>query len=510
MDNKAVLIVEDDAIIAENLREMLEEIGYTAAKLVATGEGAVSAATSLNPALVLMDIKLAGDIDGIQAAAEIHRTSDVPVIFLTAYAENQNIERAKETNPYGYLIKPITTRELKAAIDVALHRYSVDRQLAANEKALRESEETHRALLELGGRCGEAIVMLRDEGKASRYVYCNERWLSLTGYSQAELSGMSFFDLVHPRMRQASLERHKARLAGEVQTDFQEMTIVRKDGREAEVEGSFAYSLYKGNPVDIGYLRDISARKQLQEQMIITDRLATIGDMASSISHELNNPLTSVVGFTGLLQQRTDLPAEAREMVEAVFQGAKRASEVTRRLALFANRRGSGVTMLEVNELVAQALELRAHELAAQHIEVKTSLTPDLPLIEADGFLLQQVILNVIANAEYFLSEAKQGGKLSIKTSLCEGAIQIQVQDNGPGLATGSADSLFGSFLGLSTMGKGSGFGMSVCHWIMSRMGGTINLQGERGRGTEVTIRLPAGETLPGSISSRTSEKEAG
>ncbi len=152
MENKTILIVEDDAVLAFHLRKTLVDMGYSVPEPVATGEAAIAAVTSVRPELVLpdlilMDIQLAGEMDGITAAGRIRLAADVPIVFLTSYFHDPLLQRAKTTAPYGYLIKPVSPRELAATIEMALHRHTLDRRLKDGEEELRKSNAFSKAIL---------------------------------------------------------------------------------------------------------------------------------------------------------------------------------------------------------------------------------------------------------------------------------------------------------------------------------------------------------------------------
>ncbi|NJD55140.1 MAG: response regulator, partial [Nitrospirae bacterium] len=136
MDKNKILIVEDEAIIARDLQKRLENQGYIVTSAVATGEDAIQRAGAESPNLILMDIVLLGDLDGIDAAGQIRKLYDIPVVYLTAYADERILERAKVTEPYGYILKPFDDRELRSIIEMALYKYSAERQVRQSNEFL--------------------------------------------------------------------------------------------------------------------------------------------------------------------------------------------------------------------------------------------------------------------------------------------------------------------------------------------------------------------------------------
>jgi len=174
------------------------------------------------------------------------------------------------------------------------------------EEKVRESEERYRAIVSLGSIIGEAIVMLQDTRQGNAiHVFVSNEWTRLTGYSKKELLDMSFFELLHPRYRKAYLRRHRRKMSGEAIPELFEMSIIRKDGIEVPIEFTGAYTTYRGKRANVAIIRDITERKRVEEERreleqkaYVASRLDTVGEMASGIAHEINNPLTGIIGFS--------------------------------------------------------------------------------------------------------------------------------------------------------------------------------------------------------------------
>ena len=492
MAGERILIVEDDAIIADTLRGMLLDGGYGEPVVVASGEAGIEAVDSQSVSLVLMDIRLAGKLDGIATAERIRSCSDLPIVYLTAYDEDSLLARAKLSVPYGYLVKPVSGRELKATVEMALHRHAVDKSLAESERALRESEEESRALLELGGRSGEAIVMLRDDHRGvGMCVYANEPLCEMTGYTQEEILSLSFFDLVHPRDREEALEHHRQRIAGSVMLGFSETTLVRRDGREVPVESTFAYSFYRGQPVDVGYIRDIAGRRMVEEHIIVTERLAAMGAMAAGVVQQIDVAVGSVIEAAERLSNRLDLVPEVMHLSHAIRDDANTVGDAVHRLALFAQDHGKGAVRIDVNETIESVLQLRPQSPGLDGIRVRKTLASDLPFVVANGFQMRQVFLNIVTNSEYFMLQANQGGLLTITTERQGDVVRVQFVDNGPGMAAGNLEGLLGPSLVSSSPVRSAGFGLDVCRRIVGESGGVVSVLNETGKGTTYVVDLP-------------------
>jgi PAS domain S-box-containing protein len=239
---------------------------------------------------------------------------------------------------------------------------------------------------------------------------------------------------------------------------------------------------------------DITERKQMQEQLVIADRLASIGELSAGIAHEINNPLTGVIGFSDLLSGRDDLPADIMEDLGVINGEARRTAEVVKNLLTFAREHKAQKASTDIHKVIQNVLNLRAYEQKGDNIEVKTSLASNLPEINADAFRLQQVFLNIVINAEYFMKEAHNKGQLTITTEKVGKKVIVSFADDGPGIAKDALGHLFDPFFTTKEVGKGTGLGLSICHGIIAEHGGRIYAESELGKGTTFTIELPIGD----------------
>ncbi len=237
--------------------------------------------------------------------------------------------------------------------------------------------------------------------------------------------------------------------------------------------------------------RDITERKRMEGSLIITDRLVSIGELASGIAHEINNPLTSVIGFAQLLLDK-DVPDDVKEDVRTIYREAQRTAEVVKNLLTFARKHAPAEQLVNVNSIVEKVLELRAYEQKVENIEVDTRFAPDLPEVMADYFQLQQVFLNIIINAEYFMIEAHKRGTLTITTEKVGNIVRTSFADDGPGISKEHLGHLFDPFFTTKEVGKGTGLGLSICHGVVTEHGGRIYAESLLGKGATFVMELPA------------------
>ena len=237
-------------------------------------------------------------------------------------------------------------------------------------------------------------------------------------------------------------------------------------------------------------VRDITERKKMEEQLVVTDRLASIGELASGVAHELNNPLTGIIGFSELLLDE-DIPDNVRKDLRVIQREAQRSAGIVRNLLTFARKHAPAKEPVDINSIIQKALELRAYEQKVNNIQVNTYLTSDLPEIMADGFQLEQVFINIIINAEHFMIEAHGRGTLTITTEQVGDIIRASFADDGPGIAKENLGHLFDPFFTTKEVGKGTGLGLSISYGIITEHNGRIYAESELGKGATFVVELP-------------------
>lgn len=274
MTQARILVVEDESIVAADIQDRLESMGYEVPTTVASGEKAVEQAGALRPDLVLMDIQLKGQMDGVEAADQIRQRFGIPVIYLTANADHPTVQRAKVTEPFGYVIKPFEERELQTTIEVALYKHRA-------EQTLKESEERYRLLVELSP---EAIIVQSDD----KIVYANPAAANLFGAASVEtLLGLAVADFVHPDHNE-NFRAHESHLKGNRQSDLKAEKFVRLDGEVRDVEVVMASVTYGGKFATQILTRDITERRRAEEQLLhdaFHDSLTGLPNRALFIDH---------------------------------------------------------------------------------------------------------------------------------------------------------------------------------------------------------------------------------
>jgi len=230
--------------------------------------------------------------------------------------------------------------------------------------------------------------------------------------------------------------------------------------------------------------------RRLQLQLDLSNRLSSLGLMVEGIAHEINNPLTSVIGFAQMVMSE-DIPGNTREDVKMIGDNAQRVADIMKNLLTFAKQQKLEQTYTNVNDIIRATLKMRAYPLESSNITVTTQLDPALPSTIADATLLQQAFLNLVINAETAMKLAHGKGSLLIKTVLISDTIQISFTDDGPGIAEANLVHLFDPFFSTRGFGQGTGLGLSVCYGIITEHNGQIYARSQVDKGSTFTVELP-------------------
>jgi PAS domain S-box-containing protein len=240
----------------------------------------------------------------------------------------------------------------------------------------------------------------------------------------------------------------------------------------------------------VNVVKNITEHKQIEQQLIMTDKLATIGELAAGIAHELNNPLTGVIGFSQLIMEG-EIPPQIKDDLNIISNEAQRAAKIVKNLLTFARKHQPVKQFNQINDCISEVLNIRAYEQKNRNIKVVTHLDPDLPKIMIDYFQIQQVIINIIINAEFFTDESHNGGTLSITSEKIGDIIRVSFSDDGPGISKENLKHLFNPFFTTKEVGKGTGLGLAICHGIISEHRGRIFAESEPGGGATFIVELP-------------------
>jgi PAS domain S-box-containing protein len=358
----------------------------------------------------------------------------------------------------------------------------------AMERQLRGQEEFQRHLLE---SFPDLILVLDLKGK---YTFVSPRIRELLGYGPEQLIGKSVDDAEHSWPELATLFRTVA--SGENSRASCEYGARHQNGDGRSMLGMASPLLdAEGKPAGVIIsVRDVTMEKKLERQIIQTERLAAMGQMIGGFAHELNNPLTSILGMAELIQDGI-VSEGARKQVTILHQQARRAAEIVQNLQYFARPPAPGRSQVNLNELVQRMLQLQTYPLRKSNITVDFLPEPTIPAVVADPNQLMQVFLNLLLNAEQAIRETREKG--TIRVRLGRGlpgnpdSVWIVFQDDGPGIAPENLAHIFDPFFTTKRPGRGTGLGLSICKTVMREHGGNIEAASAPGGGAVFTITLP-------------------
>jgi two-component system NtrC family sensor kinase len=487
LDTVKVLLVEDNPPDALLIREMLDEargvqydlehVELLAEGLERLGQGGVHA--------VLLDLGLP-DSQGLDTFNRMYAAfPQVPLIVLSGLDDEDVAIEAARKGAQDYLPKGrLDSRLLGLSI-----RYGVERKKA--EEALRASEEHYSALV---GSLTDAVLQFRD----GVVTWCNDKAEEIYGYPKDELVGR---DIRFPYPLAGSPQEVNRRITAGIEKHgrfFETGKVKKKDGSTMDVE--YTISRVPGrHPIElVAVARDVTERKQaeeekakMQQHLMLSGRLAAVGQLAAGVAHELNNPLAAVQGHAQLLASMQNLDEGIKSDVQTIYTQAQRACSITANLLAFAREHDFEKSPVSINEVIEKSLELNDHHLKVSNIEVKTELDPELPPTAADFYQLQQVFVNIIVNAEQAMGEANGQGTLTVKTQQVRNVIQASFTDTGPGIPTEDLSQIFDPFFTTRDVGKGTGLGLSICFGIVEQHGGAIRAETKLGEGTTFIVEIP-------------------
>ena len=496
----AVLIVEDERIVAKDLQQTLNGLGYQAYAIASSAEDAIARASERCPDVVLMDIRIEGSLDGIQTAELLKRRFDVPVVFLTAHSDDATLERAKRVDPHGYLIKPLRTAELRSALEMSLYRHEMERRM-------RERERWHTKSLET---VGDAVVAV---DLAGRVTFMNQAAENLTGTSAADAIGKPVRDVVKI-----------TRQTGEPFSDTPLSAALRED-RAVELMDANLLNVRTGAQHAISdtsmpvfeagqrlgavmVFRDVTDQRNLQKQLELANQLASLGTMAAGVAHEVNNPLSVVTANADFLAQELENQRAAlvrlsasdadkqrcEDMLQAlhdVRQAAARIGSIVEDLRAFSRPAQPQLGVADVVKCLSWALRTTAHEFQ-QRAQLITQFE-SVPNVPGDEAKLGQVFINLLLNAAHAVAATDADrNRVTISARTDErGWAVIEIADTGCGIPTADLPRIFDPFFTTRASGGGTGLGLSICHGIVTAFGGELRVASEPGAGSCFSVFLP-------------------
>lgn len=497
MTRRRVLVVEDEPIAAIDLERALEALDHQVTAVADSGESALRHAAERCPDIALVALEMRGTLDAISTAERLCARHDIPVVFLAAQADLATLERASRAAPHGFLLKPPREEDLRATIELVTHRHQLERRGRLRERWSSTALDTP----------GDGVVSVDASG---RVTLVTEPAAMLLGVPAAELVGLHletlvrvFDELTGEPLIPAALT---ALETGRAVPSRAVLLADHSDGTSRKVRESAAV-VREGDRVTGALMicRDRSQEQATQLRLEQTDRLAVLGTMASSVAHEINNPLAVVTAnadyahehVSALLAEQQGGPG-ARELVELessladVRSAARRIAQVASDLRDFARPEPNRPGRVDVTACIDWAMRATSH-----HLRHRARLVKDMhsvPPVSGDDVRLGQVMVNLLVNAADGITP---GGVEKNTITVCtrvapDGRVVIEVRDSGAGLSPEVRSRIFEPFFTARPHTVGSGLGLAICQGIVRSFGGDIEVDSAPGQGTVVRLLIPA------------------
>lgn len=505
MDTKAdIYIVEDERIVAKNIEIDLKSIGYNVVGHAVSGEKALTEIMTLVPDLILMDVNLKGQMTGLEVAEEVKKKLNIPVVFLSAYADENTLSRAKQSGAFGFLVKPFQAIDLKTAIEVAFAKFD-DMNQVKKEKdrsvlALKESERRYKQIVD---NVSDLIYRTNHKGK---FTFVNPTISKLTEYSDEEIIGMNYDELIREDYHDRTVEFYQNVFKNNQTYSYYEFPVITKSGKEIWI-GQNVQLLHSGKYIT-GFqamARDITERVRFQEELIKSKEKAESADKVKSqflanMSHEIRTPLNGIIGISKLLA-KTDLDQKQKEYLQAIIYSSDQLMGIINNILDLSKIEVGKMTLdereFDFENLISAVMGLFESKATEKDIKIFSVVDDNVPLrLIGDSVKLNQILINLVGNAIKFTQQGEV--KLSVGMIKDEGdncSIKFSISDTGIGIEKAKLEKIFSAFSqaeGETTRKYGgSGLGLTIVKKLILLQKGEISVDSKLGEGTTFTVILP-------------------
>ncbi len=429
-------------------------------------------------------------------AASVHRIKDT--VERAAHGEfcrfeTSHVARDEGRHYVDFSLKPVKDAEGRVVMLIPEGRDITERKEA--EEVLRRSEEKYRQVVE---NAHDAILVIQNR----RLRFANRTAKVFLGFDEEDLPHLDFIEMVHADDRAFVIARYEERLSGQELPQNYSIRLVARDGEIKWGAVNAVRIEWEDRPAIIVFLRDITSRKQLEAQLLQSQKMEAVGTLAGGIAHDFNNSLQAISGFAQLLMMDDARPHQDKEMLATIRQAARHAEELTRQLLTFSRKIESNPVPLNINLEIKETCRLLERTLPKM-IQIESHLQEDLPIIRVDKVQLEQVIMNIGINAGHAMPD---GGRLifaTAQTRLEEGDglpldvapgefVLLTISDTGTGMNEKTRQHIFEPFFTTRETGSGTGLGLATVYGIVKSHGGAITCTSAVGKGTVFKIYFPA------------------
>ena len=335
----------------------------------------------------------------------------------------------------------------------------------------------------------QSLILVADT--AGLVSYANQRWYD-AGFEQKELLGHPLLELAAPGFEGPLSDALQSTLNG-LQVDNLELQVVRGQGGAGKFSANLSPMRDEQGTVTsiVVVLTDITDSAVLRDKLVHAEKMAAVGQLVSGVAHEVNNPLTAILGFADLLMENPDLPETARKDMRVILQEAQRTKQIVQNLLSFARQMPPQRSAVQLNSILRRTIQLRSYDFNSHGVDIVEHLDEGLPEVMGDAHQLQQVFLNILNNAYDAVHEIGRPARIEIMSTKAGDAVEVSFCDNGSGIS--HPDKIFDPFFTTKEVGKGTGLGLSICYGILKEHGGEILCHNNTGgQGATFVVRLPA------------------
>lgn len=484
MTNATIMIIEDESIIARDIECILKNNNFNIAGPYSRAEDAIDVLDKIHPDLILMDVVLKGDIDGIDAAEIIRKKISIPIIYLAAYADDTTLNRIKGTGLNGYFLKPFEEKELCSWIDATILKSRKEQELHQNQNWL----------IALINSIDNAVIATDENGYIKTI---NTKAEMLTGYSNDKMYGEKIIDYLKIQGNNKNYTFGTLRSVAEKAENRYSFYLKRSDNKRISVSYNVSPVIQNGNTN--GYLSTITEKngknnvtetiKELSKELNkAKDELKQLAYVAS---HDLQEPLRMIASYVQLIQKRYKgkIDTDADEFISFAVEGVNRMKALLNDLLVYSRLNTVSVvfTTVDVNAVVQQAIKSINKDFLHKKFEIKYD---SLPIINADSSQIKQMFYNILSNAVKFNN--KDVAKVNISYNYSNNYHEFKISDNGIGMESEYYSRIFGVFQRLHNYNEypGTGIGLATCKKIAENHNGRIRVESVTGKGSSFFIKI--------------------
>lgn len=483
-----IMIVEDEGLIAQDLKRRLEQVGYKVPLVADTAVGALLGVEHLRPDLVLMDIRIRGPQDGIETADQIRRRFHIPVMYVTAHADRETLERARISEPFGYIVKPFHNVDFRAQIEMALWKHQMEQKLRISEAWL---SSTFRNV-------ADALIATDEQGNIA---FMNSRAARLTGWGWREAKGKPLLDVFQvfeestglPVVHPLDALYDGRELSADPRT-FQ----LRPRGAATQVPVEAELSANRDEESLLGVIvifRDVSERRRAEQQNLRLQKMNSLGLMAVGLGRELAESQSTIDQSLQQLISRSK--GGTLRLLGEIYARSSEQQSVIQQLIALGRTEVKEAGLVDLNETVA-GLESHLMKALGNRRTLTMYLQPGIPAIQVDRGELSESLLRLVTNARQAMPD---GGDVEISTKSIRRCntkcgVELTIRDTGKGIRASAKERVFDPYYESRPGGKNPGFSLALVYQFVALSGGFIEVENAPGRGVAYVLSFPAADSM--------------